>query len=477
MLPEALENNEGLTSSSGEVFKNTEYGNKSTSNPMYNKNEPSNDAGLPSDIVVSPGKVSFQVSRKPVKGAAEGQSQGAFDVNQLSRGSAGNLSVSSSSTEDTIVNLSGQGGIEEKSMEGDLIYNEHSQDAEGQSPKTELSNLRAHSQVKVVSDVPKDAIDPVTKVADSNVEDNNLPKAEGYDNLLTDDVTDAQDHGGVPDANDSGVDLETVNFDPNFKRSVTEEVSRWMEKSYEESSPLETIPESTPMDNIEKNSTPSLTSSGVSSVTAPSEANVATGDAPGSPKRYRFQESMEIARENPVMVSDDEDSMTYFSARSEQTVASDNDTLSFRSAPDTPTNIDDEFRFPSRDDSTALDYDIITTPVGSDDENMIPDIVPTPVTIKSPGTSAVADAAKVSAPVSMQTPKYQIKFIDESGKQRAKVMSASMENMSSAGKDRLSASPQRVGKLSTSTPQFGELQNSQSRVGGSGSLFGKETAI
>jgi len=494
MLPEALKNNEGLTTSSREVLKNAENGNRSIGNPIYNENVSAIDAvfdesvssvaepELPSNVVVSPGKVSFLVSRKPgeePKGTADGQSQGSFDANQSSRGSAGDISVSSSSTEDTIVNLSGRGGSEYGNTEGDRILSEQTQDDKGQSPEMEtvqLSNSHAPSQVEVVSEVIENANDHVAKAADSEVQDRYLPEVDGYENIVADDVTDAQYHAGAPDANDSGVDLETVNFEPNFKKSVTEEVSRWMEKSYEESSPLETILEDTSVDNNEKNFTPSLTSSGVSSVTASSEANAAVGDASGSPKRYRFQESMEIARENPVMVSDDEDSMTYFSARSEQTIASDNDTLSFRSAPDTPTNIDDEFQFPSKDEST-LDYDIITTPVGSDDEKMIPDIVATPVTTKSSGTSVVADAAKISTPGSKQTPKYQIAFIDESGKQKAKVMSASMENIPTAGKDRLSASPQRVGQLSTSTPQFGELQNSESRFGGSGSLFGKETAI
>lgn len=267
------------------------------------------------------------------------------------------------------------------------------------------------------------------------------------------------------DANDSGVDLDAMNIDPNFKRSVTEEVSLWMERSCEENAPLETIPEDPPVDNGEKGMTPSVASSMVSSNEVEGSDDSVKGEV-----QWKFQESLEMAKQNPVILSDDdEDSMSYFSARSEQTMASDNDAMSFKSAPETPTNVN-EFQFPTKDDS--FDYDIITTPVGSDDESLA-----APADVTPTGTLLTTAPDGTSTLSSLQKPKYQIKVIDESAGQSSKVVSASMDNVSSVGGSQLSSSPQRISNMSSSMPHFGGLQKSQSQFGGSGSIYGKETSI
>ena len=432
------------------------------------------------DTRESPGMAPFSQPGQVLeesKGELDGRIQGSYDRNHSNRSSVEIASISSSSTEDTVVHVGGKAQHDSKTTEAGQVVNENLQGVEKSSSGDEavkIANPDASPPGEGRSETITEVKGQVAEVKETEVRDESSVE-DLQDNSAVGMVGDADKElvGQYEnlDSNDSGVDLETVNFDSNPKRSVAEEVSRWMERSYEEACPLETIPEGTPIGSSE-----AFVSTMTSSMTSSTEADNVVDHVPGSHQKYRFQESMELAKENPVMLSDDEDSMTYFSARSELTVASDNDTLSFTSAPDTPTN-NSEFQFPSRDVST-LDYDIITTPVGSDDEKLVPDVDTTPVAVKStPLAAASSMTEQVATPGSSTAPKYRIKFIDESGKQGPKVLSASMENVSSSGRDRLDANPQRVGKLSTSTPQFGELQTSQSRFGGSGSFFGKETSI
>ena len=413
---------------------------------------------------VSPGADSLLEQQETIgepRGITAEQFEGSYDHSQSNRSSA---SISSDTTEDTVIHVAGKPHIETKGAEVSEITNVLALEVVKEPSGAEEAQ---ESNDKVQSSPP-------AEILDSEVKGESLPSTvviDNDENVPNEANTEVIGQADGFDANDSGVDLETMNFDPNFKKSVTEEVSRWMERSYEENAPLETIPEDLAIDTSDRAVTSSLTSSVASSV----EVENGPGELAGQPRQWKFQESLELAKENPVILSDDEDSMSYFSARSEQTIASDNDTLSFKSAPDTPTNMN-EFQFPSKDDS-SFDYDIITTPVGSDDESLIPDIDATPVGVKSTPVAAKSASSKSSVSMSAQTPTYQIKFIDESGKQSPKVASASMENVSSADNSRLSSSPQRISKLSASTPQFGGLQTSQSRFGGSGSLIGKETSI
>ena len=283
-------------------------------------------------------------------------------------------------------------------------------------------------------------------------------------------------------------EADTLPFDTSFKKSVKEDVARWMESSLESSGQLETISE----DGVLEESTEAQLRNA-------SKEFENSYDLQKKPV-WKLQQSMELSKENPIILSDDEDdSLSYMSARSELTIASisqdmDADTMSYKSAPDTPTNLR-EFDFGSNNRDSIIDYDIITTPVGSDDEGLSPDTKQTPKALATPRASnespssvatpvgATARAGSpskgVATPMSSQTPRYQISFIDESnGKSRiSNVTSASLENVTSPGSGKLSTSPQRISKLSASTPQFGELETSKSRFGGSGSLFGKETSI
>ena len=462
-----------------DTFKIGEHENKVAENEFANEHLITNDAMIEEyeGVFAEPGSFPDTGESPEAKGAFDGHIQGSYDLNHSNRSSVEIASVSSSSTEDTVIHVSGKARRDSKTTEIGQVDSGNLQGVEKSSPEDEavkMSNPDTSPPGESGSEVIADVKNQVAEAVEAEVKDESSPE-DLQDNIVVGMAKDADkevvgQHDSL-DANDSGVDLETVNFDPTLKRSVNEEVSRWMERSHEEASTLETIPEYTPIDSSEV-FVPTMTSS----MTSSADADNVVDNVPGSQQKYRFQESMELAKENPVMLSDDEDSMTYFSARSELTVASDNDTLSFTSAPDTPTNTN-EFHFPSKDVST-LDYDIITTPVGSDDENLVPDVDATPLAVKTaPLAAASSTAEQVATPGSIGTPKYRIKFIDESGKQGPKVLSASMENISSSGRDRLSANPQRVGKLSTSTPQFGELQTSKSRFGGSGSFFGKETSI
>ena len=307
----------------------------------------------------------------------------------------------------------------------------------GQGSK-DLSSVDA-TFAKVDAEVAK-----VTKVDAENKDFSQESQTEEEDNLEVE----------GQDLKDSGVDLDIASLDSNSQRAVNDEVTRWMERSLEGSTQLETISEDLPLNE------------GVKSNLQSTELESSTRSKDGKP--YKFLDSMEMAKENPIILSDDEDSMSYFSARSELTIAdTDTDTMSYKSAPDTPTN-NSEFEFPSRGDS-MIDYDVITTPVGSDDENLIPDIDATPV--------ARTSSPKVT--ITSRTPKYQIRVIDESKdkNQSPKAVSSSMDNITPVDASTLGSSPQRIGNLSASMPQFGGLKTSQARFGGSGNLQGKETSI
>ena len=442
----------------------------STSDVVFDESEAVfADSASFSETEKSSEDVSLSQISPEVKLALDGQFQVSNDLNHSNRSSVEIASVSSSSTEDTVIHVSGKARIEAKSKDTGQVVKENLQEVEKDFTEIQDEVKLADSQISPSAESDSEALAGVqNQVSEEEVKDADLrdsAQEDSVDNRLKDADKEVIGHAKAGDANDSGVDLDTVNFDPSSKRSVNEEITRWMERSYEENTPLETIPEGAPLDNREKVFGSSLMSSGSQSA----ESDIISAEVPGSPKTLRLQGSLELARENPVMLSDDEDSMTYFSARSEQTIASDNDTLSFKSAPDTPTNTD-EFQFPTKDDS-ILDYDIITTPIGSDDERLVPGVNATPITAKPAPWGATPVGDRAFTPGANQTPKYQIKFIDESGKQDPKVLSASMENVSSTGRGKLNS------KLSSSTPQFGELQTSQSRFGGSGSFFGKETSI
>lgn len=464
------------------------------------------------------------------------------------RQSAEISSLSSESTEDTVIHVQPAGKVEEPAV-GDVKEHEVAAQeqkvgdlqelAMGANMKGEIENSheidqdpveRSKDITEVVEDKVQRSKDMGHKAevvlegpaADGHVEaavsENKKVEDEEVSGVRTeiDEIVDGAavvfekgaEHNGVgsegmnqgvtiegknPVAMESGNDdneADTLPYDPDFKKSVKEDVARWMESSFESSGQLETIGE----DGVLEASTELKQKDGSKDL----ENSLDLQKKPV----WKLQQSMELSKENPIILSDDEDdSLSYMSARSELTIASisqdtDADT-DYKSAPDTPTNLY-EFDFGSNNRDSIIDYDIITTPVGSDDEGLSPDSKQTPkasTTPNAPNGSTSPNAAVatpigvtpragspskgVPTPMSSHTPRYQISFIDESnGKSRiSNVTSASLENVTSPSSGKLATSPQRISKLSASTPQFGELEDSKSRFGGSGSLFGKETAI
>eukprot|EP00794_Sanderia_malayensis_P019425 gene19425-21347_t len=166
------------------------------------------------------------------------------------------------------------------------------------------------------------------------------------------------------------------------------------------------------------------------------------------------------------------------SARSELTIT-DTDDGNFKSA---QTHLQMKMNlsnFPI-ERGNSFDYDIITTPVTSDDEKGIESkaskLEPAEKIESSKFESKKAskfDSARArfespsSTPVNARTPKYQIKVVDE------KATPTSRQHLAAG----FGGNAERIGKLSSSTPQFGDLKSSQSRLGGSGSMVGKETSI
>ena len=357
------------------------------------------------------------------------------------------------------------------------------EDQEVSGMNTEIDLVKEQSSEVNLGELREEMVDGAAKVAERGAGHKSVT-AEGSNQGVTIEGKDAV--AGVSGNCDNEAD--NLPFDTSFKKSVKEDVARWMESSLESSGQLETISE----DGVLEESTETQLRNS-------SKEFENSYDLQKKPV-WKFQQSMELSKENPIILSDDEDdSLSYMSARSELTIASisqdtDADTMSYKSAPDTPTNLR-EFDFGSNNRDSIIDYDIITTPVGSDDEGLSSDTKQTPkasATPRAPNESPSAVATPVGAtpragspskgvatPMSSQTPRYQISFIDESnGKNRlSNVTSASLENMTSPSSGKLSTSPQRISKLSASTPQFGELEASKSRFGGSGSLFGKETSI
>ena len=125
--------------------------------------------------------------------------------------------------------------------------------------------------------------------------------------------------------------------------------------------------------------------------------------------------SLELSKQNPVLYTSDDDADSFTSAHSELTSpslttdADDGDTLSFLSAREdmTPTNEDTTFEFPS----AADDYEIITTPVGSDEESDLNQQQTPKAYIASENQEKTK--AKTHWTPNAKTPGFEIKVIDE----------------------------------------------------------------
>ena len=364
------------------------------------------------------------------------------DVFDSKRNSADVSSISSGSTEDTVIQVAVETVAQEAGPE--FMFDEHVPNSQ-EEPLT-------------------DEEEPLTGVQEIKAEEISVLANEGESSGA--EVSEVKGESAV-----NGVDHfpEEVRGEDVYRqkiKSANDEVNRWMENSSKMDEEARSIDQGS--EDMKDQGSEDMKDQGSEDM-----KDQGSNDEVSAAIHFAFQNSMELSKQNPVLLSDDEDSLSFTSARSELTIAStsqDNqsDTQSFRSAPATPTN-SSTFDFPLQRDS-EVEYDIITTPVGSDDEVLNTPVVSAPVKI---------DAA---TPVNGSPPKYQIRVVDETPKQKSGSMDVlpsgatpSYHGNGDVGK--LSSSPQRISHLSASSPQFGDLNNSQSRFGGSGSSIGKETSI
>ncbi len=400
-------------------------------------------------------------------------------VQQLDTKRYSACSLSSASTEDTVIQVKSL----PKDNDNDVFTNTVQSDL--REPEGDIINDQSASGTSKLAgrDVISDqSASDASKLAGSDVISDQ--SAQDTSKLAGSEIISSQSASDTSKLEGSDVIAVTENErESSHHKKVKEEVNKWIASSLEHENDttmlvneasmpaLEDIPpahEATVHGNenmtvktdavIEASESESDIAGSRGSVQEGGQSKMADDSGEWHPNRLIFQNSMELSKENPILLSDDDDSLSYMSARSELTIA-DTEESSYRSAPTTPTN-PDSFEYLNKRDST-LDYDIITTPVGSDDEFSPPDIF---------------KAAPLEA-TTVKTPKYQIRIVEETP---TPTRNGSLDALSSSNNreeaGRLSSSPQRIGKLSTSTPQFGELVTSQSRFGGSGSI-GKETSI